>query len=418
MKSAALLLSLLVAACGTRPASPPALLSTASPVMLSPGSVGPSPSHGPSRLHAPGTQCGATAAFGGPAVARSLPDPTGREDPPTWSAQAADFAISSVATSPDGQLLAIGGAADSSHTAQLWGADGSNLATLDDGGAAVTCLAWSPDASLIAGASRAGDVRLWDRHGQLVLTLHGTDPVFSLAWSPDGDVLATGAIHFPAPTATGLIPLPGVVRLWDRDGRLNRELGTEATGGKFLNLAWSPDGSMLAAGASDYRVWRADGTLVGVPRTGGTPAWAMAWSPDGSALAIGDENGTLQIATPDGTTRSLSSFDGGINAVGYSPDGASLAVGHGSIVSVVEANDGRTALWSSTAAAAYTIWSVDGRELLISAGAGLALVGAGGAPSSTLTGCPGRVSAFSWDGAVVVAATDTGRLCSWRSPGP
>ena len=259
---------------------------------------------------------------------------------------------------------------------------------------------------------------LWDRHGQLVRILHGTDPVFSLAWSPDGAVLATGAIHFPAPTATGLAPLPGVVRLWGRDGSLNRTLGTESTGGKFLNLAWSPDGSMLAAGAGDYNVWRADGTQVGVLRTGGTPAWAMAWSPDGRALAIGDESGILQIVAPDGTTRSVSAFEGDVNAVSYSPDGASLAVGHGSIVSVVKATDGRTALWSVAAVAAYTIWSIDGRKLLISAADGLTLVGAGGAPSSTLTGCPGDVSAFSWGGAAVVAVTDAGWLCSWPSPDP
>ena len=213
--------------------------------------------------------------------------------------------------------------------------------------------------------------------------------------------------------------LPGVVRLWSRDGSLNRTLGTQFTGGKFLNLAWSPDGSMLAAGAGDYNVWRADGTQVGVARSvgqGGSPAWAMVWSPDGRALAIGDESGVLQIVAPDGTTRSLSSFEGDVNALSYSPDGASLAVGHDSIVSVVKATDGRTALWSVAAVAAYTIWSIDGRRLLISAADGLALVGAGGAPSSTLIGCPGGVSAFSWDGAVVVAATDTGWLCSWRSP--
>ena len=371
----------------------------------------------PSRPVAPGTQCGATAAFGGPIVAPPLPSPTARETAPTWSARAASFALASIAVSPDGQLLAIASAADSSNTAQLWAADGSKLATLADGGAAVTCLAWSPDSLLLASASHTGDVRLWDRRGQLVRTLHGTDPVFSLAWSPDGDVLATGAIHFPAPTATGLAPLPGVVRLWGRDGSLNRTLGTQGTGGKFLNLAWSPDGSMLVAGAGDYKVWRADGTQVGVLQTGGSPAWAMAWSPDGRALAIGDESGVLQIVAPDGTIRSVSSFEGDVNAVSYSPDGASLAVGHGSIVSVVKATDGRTALWSVAAVAASTIWSIDGRKLLISAADGLTLVGAGGAPSSTLTGCPGNVSAFSWDGAVVVAATDAGWLCSWPSPG-
>jgi WD40 repeat protein len=369
----------------------------------------------PSRPVAAGTQCGATAAFGGPIVALPLPSPTRRENPPTWSAQAAAFAIASVAASPDGQLLAIASATDSSNTAQLW-ADGSKLATLADSGGPVTCLAWSPDSLLLAGASHTGDVMLWNRGGQLVRTLHGTDPVFSLAWSPEGGVLATGAIHFPAPTATGLAALPGVVRLWSRDGSLNRTLGTESTGGKFLNLAWSPDGSMLAAGAGDYNVWRADGTQVGVLRTGGTPAWAMVWSPDGRALAIGDESGVLQIVTPDGTMQSVSSFEGDVNAVSYSPDGASLAVGHDSIVSVVKATDGRTGLWSVAAVAAYTIWSIDGHKLLISAADGLTLVGVGGAPSSPLTGCPGDVSAFSWDGAVVVAATDTGWLCSWRSP--
>ena len=416
MKSATLLLSLLVAACGTQPASPPAPTSTAPPAMASPRSLGPSPSLRPSRLLAPGTQCGATAAFGAPTVGPPLPRPTGRENMPTWSAQVASVALASIVASPDGQLLAVVGAANSSGTAQLLGADGAKLATLADGGAAVTCLAWSPDSSLLAGASHAGDVRFWDRHGQLVRILPGTDPVFSLAWSPDGAVLATGAIHFPAPTATGLAPLPGVVRLWGRDGSLNRTLGTESTGGKFLNLAWSPDGSMLVAGAGDYKVWRADGTQVGVLQTGGSPAWAMAWSPDGRALAMGNESGGLQIVALDGTTQSLSFFEGDVMAVSYSPDGASLAVGHDSRVSVVKATDGRTVLWSVAAVADYAIWSIDGSKLLISAADGLALVGAGGAPSSTLTGCPGDVSAFSWDGAVVVAATATGWLCSWRSP--
>jgi WD40 repeat protein len=143
----------------------------------------------------------------------------------------------------------------------------------------------------------------------------------------------------------------------------------------------------------------------------------MAWSPDSRVLALGDESGGLQIVEPGGTTMSRSSFDGDVNAVSYSPDGASLAVGHDSMVSVVKATDGRTALWSVAAVAAHTIWSIDGRKLLISAADGLTLVGAGGSPPSTLTGCSGNVSAFSWDGAVVVAATDAGWLCSWPSPG-
>ena len=416
-KTAALVACLLIAACGTQPAPTPAPSSTARPASASPRYVGPSPglssssSSNPSRPLAPGTHCGANPALGGPAVGPA-PSPTGRGNPPIWAARAATVPIAVVVASPDGQLLAIAGAADTTGTAQLKAAGGVTVATLSDG-AAATCLAWSPDGSLLAGSYRAGDVRLWDRTGQLVRTLHGADPIFSLAWSPDGKVLATGGVHFPAPTAAGAPPIPGVVRLWSREGNLDRTLGTQMTGGKFLNLAWSPDGSMLAAGAVDYTVWRADGIQVGVPRTGGSPAWAMAWSPDGRTLAIGDENGILQIGAPDGTTQSYSTFTGGVDAVRYSPDGVSLAVGHGSNVSVVNAADGRTILWSTAALAAYALWSADGREVLISAADGLALVGPGGTPAATLSGCPGVVRAFSWDGAVVVAATDSGWLCGW-----
>jgi WD40 repeat protein len=322
--------------------------------------------------------------------------------------------LASVAASPDGELLAVAGVPDSGNAAQLWTADGSKLKTLADGDVAITCLAWSPDGTQLAGGSRAGDVALWDRQGNLTRTIHGTDPVFSLAWSRDGSILAVGAIHFPPPTATGNIALPGVVRLWNRDIHLTQTLETELTGGKFLNLAWSPDGSMLAAGAMDYKVWRADGTQVGVPRANGTPAWAMTWSPDGRELAIGDENGGLRIVGPDGSAPSLSSFVGGIDFLAYSPDGASLAVGSRSTVRVVKAADGQTVLWSVTGDAAYTIWSADGRAL-ISASHGLALMSPSGELLHGLAACPGNIGAFSWDGALVAAVTDSGWLCSWRS---
>ncbi len=290
------------------------------------------------------------------------------------------------------------------------------MATLPDGGVAITCLAWSPDGALLAGGAQTGDVLLWDGQGSLVQILPGADPVFSLAWSPDGNVLATGAIHFPAPAPSGLVPLPGVVRLWGRDGTLERTLATESTGGKFLNLGWSADASMLAAGASDYVVWRRDGTRLGVPRTGGTPAWAMAWSPDGRSLALGDENGVLEIVTPEGTTSAARSFAGGVDLVTYSPDGTALAIGHGSTVSVVSASDPRTSLWSVATISSYAAWSVDG-SLLVSTADGLSSIGAGGALTLTLAACPGQLTAFLGDGAIVVAATGTGWLCGWR-PGP
>jgi len=417
--SAALLLSVIVAACGSTPSSPSASVPGAPPTTASPATESPAPgtSPNPSRPIEAGTRCGATSAFSGSSSSATSPAPAGGQ-PPTWSVRAASAALASVAVSPDGELLAIAGPPDGSKVAQLMAADGSKAASLAQGDSVITCLAWSPDSSLLAGASQSGDIGIWDRQAQLVRTVQGTDPIFSLAWSPDGSALAVGAVHFPAPTASVNVPIPGVIRVWNREGHLIRTLGTQLTGGKFLNLAWSPDGSMLAAGAVDYAVWRTDGIQVGVPRTAGTPAWAMAWSPDGRALAIGDENGSLLIAGPDGAEKSLGSVAGGVDALSYSPDGASLAVGHGSAVSVVDAADGKTVRWSASANAAYSIWSTDGRNLLISANHGLVVLDAStGKASRTLIGCSGRISAFSWDGSVAIAVTDSGWLCSWRSPG-
>jgi WD40 repeat protein len=434
---AALVACLLVAGCGTgtaTPSSPGPEGPSGSAASGPAASAGPSPSLSP--LIALGTYCGVNAAFGSSAAA--TPGPAGSH-PPTWSKRVALFGVSSVAASPDGQLIAIAGASETGHTVQLWRADGSIVTALDEGqggASAASCVAWSPDSTLLAAGYRTGEVRLWDRDGNVVRIYQGTDPVLSLAWSPNGTLLATGAIRFPAQAAAsetagaaqsaaagtpspeasasaGQTPLPGVIRIWRRDGTLAKTLGTQFTGGKFLNLEWSPDGSRLAAGAVDYLVWDADGSLLGQPRTGGSPAWAMAWSPYGDSLAIGDENGIVEVVGIDGTSRSTRTFAGGVNALAYSPDGASLAVGQSSAVTVVQARDLQDTVWKADSAAARAIWSPDGRALLVATPDGLATVGPDGNVSTALGSCSGGISAFAWDGSVVVAATGSGWLCSW-----
>ena len=76
-------------------------------------------------------------------------------------------------------------------------------------------------------------------------------------------------------------------------GHLLKTLHTRFSGGKFYNLAYSPDGRYLVGGATDYALWRSDGTEVFRSEECAvcTPAWAMAWSPDSSAWATGNENG-------------------------------------------------------------------------------------------------------------------------------
>jgi WD40 repeat protein len=251
----------------------------------------------------------------------------------------------------------------------------------------------------------------------LVHVLPGSDPVFSLAWSPDDSVLATGAIHFPAPSATGPAQLPGVVRLWRADGTLLHAVGTQFTGGKFLNLAWSPDGSRLAAGAGDYATWRADATPVANLLGGGPPAWAMAWAPDDRTLAIGNESGVLVLVTATGDTVGTAGFPDDVNALSFTADGRGLLVGLPDRVQFVNVADPSHVLWSAfTAGDGHVAWSPDGLRLAIAITNGLAVLRPDGSASAVLTGCPGDPVAFAWTGAVLAAATDQGQLCVWRAP--
>jgi WD40 repeat protein len=111
----------------------------------------------------------------------------------------------------------------------------------------VTSLAFSPDSSLIAGASRDGDVRLWRADSLLLAaTLRGhSGYVTSAAFAPDGRTLASASND-------------GTVKLWSVDGR-EELLTLPGHIAPWTQLAFSPDGAELAAcgEAGLIRVWRA-----------------------------------------------------------------------------------------------------------------------------------------------------------------
>jgi hypothetical protein len=92
----------------------------------------------------------------------------------------------SVAFSPDGQRLAVGG---DDGTVKVWEArTGQELLSLRGHAGPVYSVAFSPDGARLATGSYDRTVKVWDaRTGQELLSLRGhTSPVTSVAFTPDG----------------------------------------------------------------------------------------------------------------------------------------------------------------------------------------------------------------------------------------
>ena len=115
---------------------------------------------------------------------------------------------------------------------------------------------------------------------QILIWSYRTGEVKAVAWSPDGSMLAAGNWNNKVYVFSG-----GGELLWSRK-----------VGGSVYAVAWSPDGSMLAAGSSDGKVYvfSGGGELLWSREIGGR-VYAVAWSPDGSMLAAGSYNRKVYV---------------------------------------------------------------------------------------------------------------------------
>ena len=244
----------------------------------------------------------------------------------------------------------------------------------------------SPDGALIA-ACEAPDryqldladthgVLLWDtRTGAIVRRLKPR-AIGPLAWHPNGSRLAVGdALH---------------VAEVDVEGSLLRYLVGNAeprgTAARILDVAYSPDGSLLAASASDgaVRLYSTSGdscTGTRVFSPGARRQSTVAFSPDGARLAVGgversdvDEGGKpTGLWDPRSGRREeiLDGVDGVVLGLGYSGDGALVQVLDEPSSLTVHAPDGSTSTGPPVDAARFT-------DLAVGTGSRVAVLSAAG----------------------------------------
>jgi WD40 repeat protein len=300
-----------------------------------------------------------------------------------------------VAWSPNGKLLAL---ACRDGYVRVNRADNGDLEDIFVGHTnEVECVAWSPNSRFLASGSKDKTVRVWDiSHETPPRVFTVPQPIHCLAWDRSNHRLVSGGL--------------GDLNLWDiSKGKLisgnmlpavdvsavswnpkNDEIAVVSQSGsllirtieftdekwevksfvcpdatkKLFCVAWSPDGSMIAAGGegqlvplksdllapggkSEVHLWDArNGKLIrtleaskdvadGFPNGFGLAIQSVAWDKDSRRLAIGAQGGPLgynsisifDVETGERKWRSTTYQP--VFSLFWSPDGQRLLSGHG-----------------------------------------------------------------------------------------
>ena len=169
--------------------------------------------------------------------------------------------------------------------------------------ARITGLARSPDGTMLVSASEDGTVKLWSTNGALVRTLASQSiPFTAIAWSPDGSRIAAGSYNggYLASKA-GL----GLTYLWQASGGWSNNVSlvriTTNLYGTVTALAFTTDSARLASGSAagtNSVTTVASGSLVAAFAAYDTNVRPSAVS--GIAFAA---NGLMASGSDDGTIR-------------------------------------------------------------------------------------------------------------------
>lgn len=324
-------------------------------------------------------------------------------------------AITKLAFRPDGKVLVC--ATDKDSALRVWDLDsGKPIGEPLMDNFVEEDMAFSPDGKLFASVVPPGIVRIWDAHSWRVLEDLNEAKNFAgaIAFSPDGKVLAMEVRYD--------------IRFVDLATRqpIGPSIDTSSvTKDAIVCLAFSPDGKTLATAATNrVQLWDVSTRQAVGSAIIGDELYhvrTVGFSPDGNRLAIANQNFTVQlwdIALQYGEP--LAAHREGIWGAYFSPDGKLLASVGDDGVLLWRVND-RSTLSSSLQAKTKLnglAFSPDGNVL---AAAGDDNTVQFWDPRSRkrlpygLRGHPGRVLkvAFSPDGRTIVSGDSEGLIGIW-----
>src|SRR6476619_4613057 len=157
---------------------------------------------------------------------QQLLPPVGLSPPaPAW-VEKVGLGLYSMAWSPKGELLAVGGRG----TVRIYRLPNFSVeGAFDNSQEEIWALAWSPDGTLLACAGKDGTVQFW-HDGILQKKLYQGGWILDISWNPDGTSLIA-------------VDYTGLAKEWDVQGYLRASIQLDGDG---LGVDWSPKGRLFA----------------------------------------------------------------------------------------------------------------------------------------------------------------------------